>query len=128
MTTIQTLSLEHIINTARLKLDVTHAPRNPNMPNDQWSLGARHWFCVLTGRAGKMEFYFSQGAAHTKPPTLPEILDCLASDAATVENARSFEDFAAELGYDPDSRAAEKTYNICRKQAMELANLLGSAP
>lgn len=59
------------------------------------------------------------------PPTLEDVLDCLASDCSSVENSRSFADFASELGYDEDSRSAERTYRVCQDQAVELENLLG---
>lgn len=97
--------------------------RNPNMPNTDMD----HWRCVLYHPCGsKMVVYFSQGYGHHgKAPTVEDILDCLASDAARVENARSFEEWASECGYDPDSRKALKTYETCVKQANELKSFLG---
>ncbi len=59
-------------------------------------------------------------------PELVDVLDCLASDAASVENCRMFEDWANEMGYDEDSRSAERTYQICEKQSKDLRFLLGS--
>lgn len=53
------------------------------------------------------------------------ILDSLVSDAASYTDARSFEEWAEEFGYDTDSRAAEKTYNACGKISRDLTNLLG---
>lgn len=61
----------------------------------------------------------------TFKPEIEDVLNCLAMDASSVENARDFEDFANELGYDSDSRSAEKTYRICQEQARELESLLG---
>jgi len=49
------------------------------------------------------------------PPTLEEVIYCLFSDAQCVMNGESFEDFAAEFGYDEDSRKAEKVYHECVK-------------
>ena len=68
---------------------------------------------------------FSQGAAHTMPPTAADVLDCMASDSAEVENADSFDDWAPEYGYDADSRKAERVYTACVKQADKLEALLG---
>jgi hypothetical protein len=48
-------------------------------------------------------------------------------DASGAENARNFEDWASEYGYDTDSRAAERTYNVVVKQAAELREFLGAA-
>ena len=58
-------------------------------------------------------------------PTLETILDCLASDASGIENARTFEDWAGEYGYDIDSREAYKTYKVTKRQTEKLRALLG---
>lgn len=60
-----------------------------------------------------------------EPPTVAEVLDCLASDASSVDGAGSFEDWASDLGFDSDSRKAEDTYRATAKQANELRRLLG---
>jgi len=60
-------------------------------------------------------------------PELDTVLDCLRSDAESWENARNFEDFCAEFGYDTDSRKAEGIYRACGEVAKELKFLLGSA-
>jgi hypothetical protein len=36
-----------------------------------------------------------------------------------------FEEWAADLGYDPDSRKAEKLFKTCEKQAGRLRSFLG---
>lgn len=59
------------------------------------------------------------------PPTAEEVLDCLAMDASAMDE--SFEDWAAELGFDTDSRKAEAAYNACRESRFALRKLLGSA-
>lgn len=59
------------------------------------------------------------------PPELPGVLNCLMMDAQGYENAQGFEDWAAEYGYDPDSRKAEKTYREVERQAKELRHILG---
>lgn len=60
------------------------------------------------------------------PPTLADVLDCLALDAAGFDDARDFEDWAAEFGYDTDSRKAEAVYRLCGEQAKELRHVLGA--
>ena len=60
-----------------------------------------------------------------KAPKAADILDCLASDAASYDNARSFEDWASEFGYDEDSRKAERIFKACGKQAIKLKRFLG---
>jgi hypothetical protein len=68
---------------------------------------------------------FYMGAAHTSEPTAADVMTCLASDASSYENARSFEDWASDLGYDTDSRSAEKVYKACERITAKLRVLLG---
>lgn len=120
------ITIGAFIRDNALTIDVLPAYRNPSMPDmpRNWSCEIRKW------REGKpfstIVVPFSQGSAHKKPPTLAEVLDCMASDAASIRNARSFEDWASDLGYDADSRKALATFQACEKQASELEALLGS--
>ena len=84
-----------------------------------------HYRCRI--KCGRKSFglYFSQGEGVKGVPTLAGVLDCLASDAASYENAKDFEDFAAEFGYDSDSRSAERIYRAIRRQAEQLKRTLG---
>lgn len=59
------------------------------------------------------------------PPDVADVLDSLASDASCYDNARTFEEFANDLGYDPDSRKAESIYNKCGQISKALRDLLG---
>ena len=109
-------------------------------PDDLMQESATHWRCVLNAgrtmphfagqsmnveRVGdkpcKMVIYFSQGSAHTGPPTLADVLDCCASDYTTG----TFNDFCSDFGYDSDSRAAEKVYRACVSQSRRLRHLFG---
>ncbi len=58
-----------------------------------------------------------------KAPDLADILGSYARDYVDANRAGSFEDFAAEMGYDEDSRKAEDIYRAClaqRKPFMQL--------
>ncbi len=59
-------------------------------------------------------------------PSLTDVLHCLVSDS-DVLNFSSFEDWANEFGYEPDSRKAEATYHACLKNSLALKNLIGSS-
>jgi hypothetical protein len=61
------------------------------------------------------------------PPTVQEVVACLMSDAQSVHYAATFEDWAAEFGYDTDSRTAHKTYKIVMRQTQKLRAMLGNA-
>jgi len=59
------------------------------------------------------------------PPTLTEVIYSLVLDAEVLD-CNSFEEWAADMGYDTDSRAAEKRYSACREIAAALQRLIGT--
>jgi hypothetical protein len=59
-------------------------------------------------------------------PTLADVMCSLVWDAQSVADGQTFEDFADELGYDTDSRDAERIYNGCRDEYFGLIRLCGS--
>lgn len=72
--------------------------------------------------AGQM---FLKFVAPQYRPEAAGVLYCLASDAGGVQNSRGFEDWAADLGYDADSRKAEAIYRACCDMALALQRWLG---
>jgi hypothetical protein len=63
---------------------------------------------------------------HGAEPDAVTVLSSLLMDASSVENAgASFEDWANEYGYDPDSRKAEKIFRACIDQTVRLREFLG---
>lgn len=120
MTTMKPLS--DILAGADLTMTARRVPKNPNMGNENMD----HWLCKLKCGHDTMTVYFSKGYGHHGAvPTIEEVMDCLASDAADADNARSFESWCSEYGYDTDSRKAERIYKVCVEQAERLRNLLG---
>lgn len=83
-----------------------------------------HWRATLHRGDESMTLEYSMGPAHLNGPEIADVLDCIASDVAGIENASSFEDWAADYGYDPDSRKAFATYQAIEAQRAELRNLL----
>lgn len=62
-------------------------------------------------------------------PLMPESADVIASlvlDSDALDCA-AFEEWAGNLGYDTDSRSAEKTYRACLEIALALRNGIGEA-
>ena len=107
---------------ANIKFSYATIDHNPNMDDSSMD----HWRCRLRNDGKSMTVYFSKGSGHNgAAPTLDEVLETLASDSAGVDNARDFEDWCSEYGYDTDSRKAERTYKAIEKQAIALRNLLG---
>lgn len=117
-------SIEQFITANGIGMSCKRAPNNPNMADKHWP--ARHWRCLLRRGRHRMTIPFSQGLGISGEPSLPDVLDCLASDAAGHENARDFADWAGEYGYDEDSRSAERVYRVIGTQAGKLKRFLGA--
>ncbi len=104
---------------------------NPNVAPDTFGKDAQHWRCILTlradGKPREMVVFFSQGAAFTGAPSAESVLECLASDAASLRGIGGFPEWAADLGYDSDSRKAEATYMAVARQTRSLRRWLASS-
>lgn len=91
--------------------------------------GTRHYLYAfenpMTGKG--MSGYFSAGPGIAEPPTLADVLECLANDAAGWDNAESLDDWASEYGYDAlDDRArVTDIYTATEEQTDRLRVLLG---
>lgn len=84
-------------------------------PND-WARNASHWNIALTreGFGVKPTIYteYSMGSAHKGAPNLADVMHSLHSDSRGVEGT-TFESWAADYGYETDSRKAESIYRGC---------------
>jgi hypothetical protein len=118
MTTLQDFIAQHGI-TATAKW----ADRNPNMADDAWARTATHWRVVLRKDGRQLTIPFSQGSAHTKPPTAADVLDAIASDIAGVRNAQDLADYMAEYGMD-DHNEARRMWQIVERQDEKLQRFL----
>lgn len=67
---------------------------------------------------------FFQGPAHDREPTAADILSGLLLDAQA--EGSNFEDWCDDLGYDPDSKRAARTYRECVRLARRVRLFLGS--
>lgn len=110
-----------------ITLKVTPIDHNPHMDDSQ---RMDHWRCNLrnadTGR--RMALTFSKGMGHNSAePTVSEVMECLCSDAHIADNSPTCEDFCRELGYDTDSRKAEKSYRQLVRQNASFRRFLGGA-
>lgn len=115
MPTLSELVSEHRIT---LTLAAGEPDENFNQP------GAHHFKATLHCGGRRMTVPFHTGAGWDKDPTAADVLDCLLSDANSAEE--SFEDWCADLGYDSDSRTAERTYKTCQSIRVRLQKLLGN--
>ena len=116
-------TLNQFIASHKITCTADYADSNPNMADD-WP--ANHYRCVLKMGKRRMTVPFSMGLGLTAEPGADDVLDALASDAAGVENAGSFEDWCGEYGYEIDSRKAERIFKVCQRQAIALKKFLGN--
>lgn len=116
------MNTKQFVNKYGIKISCVWADENKNAPG--WK-EANHFKVTLRAKGKQLSTYFSQGYGIAGEPTAESVLEALAFDSAGIENARSFEEWASEYGYDTDSRRAEQIYKICEKQADKLKRFLG---
>ncbi len=115
------MKIATFIQKHRITMAVRPAIENPHMTD--MAPDSRHWLCKFYMGRAWMPVHFSQGPAHTSEPTISDVLSCLATDAGLIEG-ETFETWASALGFDTDSRKAEKTYNACVAQSDRLKAFL----
>lgn len=59
-------------------------------------------------------------------PTAAGVLYCLLSESDAMDSP-TFESWASDLGFDPDSRKAEQTYRACIENGLKLRRAIGEA-
>lgn len=89
---------------------------------DKWEHDA--WKVTLRFQGRQLTTDFRSGTGHGgKEPSPADVLASLILDADCGD--RSFEDFCGDLGYDPDSRKAERIWKACKRTAPKVRRLLG---
>lgn len=84
-----------------------------------------HWTLTLNHPSGESySFKYYTGEMVSKVD-MASVLGSLALDASARNNS-GFEDWARDLGYNEDSRSAERMYEACMECADALEKLLGS--
>lgn len=99
-----------------------------------WDERASHWRVSFELEGKKMAAFYSMGEAHAGPPSGPEVLDALLSDAESWDNARrvikgpngerkmsapDVDTFAREYGYDDDG-AERSIYGAPKRERLSL--------
>lgn len=116
------MTLQQRINRDGITARAEWADGNPNMSD--MPAGSSHWRVTLRRKGKQLTVPFSQGPAHSHEPAAIDVLSCLISDASGAE--QRFEDWADDLGFDTDSRKAERIYNAVQKQTAKLRRFLGA--
>ena len=117
------MNTEQFVATHGITAFVQPASTNPHM---EGSDNMDNYRVTLKHGKRRLTVYFSKGVGHHgKEPSAEEVIDCMASDAAGIENASGFDDWCSEYGFDADSRKAERVFKACQRQARQLNQLLG---
>ena len=109
--------LSHLLDSMGVVVTVEKITTRPDGHMTDMPRGSTHWEATIT-RGGDHVFktYYSQGPAHTHTPDASDIIGALLKDIiddTSGEYESDFRDWAENLGYDTDSRAAEKIYTAC---------------
>lgn len=116
--------IEFILARLGVGMTITRLDARPDDLSD-WGDGARHWkFTIARGEQQHIGHY-SQGSAHTRAPDMLDVLECLLSDAQLAEY--DFDEFCNEMGYDTDSRRAERVHRACKQTAAGMSRLFSAA-
>lgn len=119
------------ILTTDYSAGIAHAPSYPKgyrakgFTSDEWEA------IKIECETGKRAAAYGGGrpcptSKRVPDPNLLDVLHCLLMDSDALD-AGGFEDWAANYGYDVDSRKAESIYRQCLEMALKLRNALGEA-
>src|SRR5215469_3741015 len=113
---------------ARIREDNVRAESVMTGPPD-WAAGdgwQANWYDVtLRRKRRQLTIKFGMGLGLSGEPPAGDVLSSLLMDASGYDNARSFEEWAGEYGYDTDSRKAERIYRQVEAQTAKLRKFLG---
>jgi hypothetical protein len=114
------LGITHRIKTDKITIE-SHLIDPPEWADWKWQA---NWFQV-TLKMGKRKFEteFGMGIGHSRDPDVYDVMTCLTSDASSIENARSFEEWADDFGMDHDAKTRE-LYVRAQKQTFKLRGFL----
>ena len=116
------MTLDEFITKYNITMDAEYAENNPNMDGERTM---NHYLVTLHHDKREYSLYFSQGLGIKHKPTAKSVLESVLLDVSCVESGQTFEDFCSELGYDTDSRRAERIYNACLKERDQIGELFG---
>lgn len=100
---------------------VTQIDHNRNLT---WNNLMNHYKVTLKMGKKRMTVYFSQGLGIENDPTADVVLDCLLSDALTIEQTRDFNEWVYMHGSNNDT-FNKHTYKTITKNTIRLKKFLG---
>lgn len=112
------ITKENILLNVELETQKTW--NNETDKKDDWKKSATKYACKITYLGKSYVFNYWMGSAHTKAPTVKDVLYSFLMDDVT---GLTFNDFCNEFGYDNDSIKALKTYQACEEQTKNFNRL-----
>lgn len=90
-----------------------------------WHSGTHPYRVTLKYQRRQLTTSFFMGPANEEEPTAASVLHCLIGDVSAGE--LSFEEFCSDLGYEEDSRKAERIWKACAAMAPKVKRFLGAS-
>jgi hypothetical protein len=118
-------TLEKLLSASELRMRCHEVVLNGDrgsLITEPWA--AKHYRCELYASEGERRLTMILGT-DDGPPEVVDVLDAAAAEAAVVEETGCYEDWALQMGFDPDSRRGERIYRAQCRQAKVLYALLG---
>lgn len=115
------ITMSDYIERHGISAELEEVGSNPNM--DDMPAGSRHWRVTLNrDGADAMTVPFSQGPGLTEEPTAADVLDCLVSDASSIQSEPDWLAWAQGMGYTSieDAERARATYQAIERQTEAL--------
>ena len=101
-----------------IKLSLIRTDYTEEDYKDEWKKTSNKYKARIKYNKKSMTIIYYTGSGWKKDPVLEDILGSILQDATYLDYG--FEDFASAMGYDPDSRKAEKIYKEIQKQAKKI--------
>ena len=117
-------TIKELIEKYNIKINCKYGIKTPYDKLDNWQKDSHKYTCVLSIGRKRMTVDFFLGTSYTTDPTSDMVLSGLIEDYTSVLNY-DFEEFCDNLGYNSDSRKAEKIYKKCERLKNKLNKFLG---
>ena len=110
--------------TTQAKVKMTFK-RGTAVAKSDWQKTATNYSVTLRFEGRQMTVQWWAGSLAGEPK-VEDVVYALCADSCGVEYSKGFEDWAANYGYDVDSREVERTYKACVAQTKRLKKFLGN--
>lgn len=89
--------------------------------------GASHWRILIKRGKNEMTVFYSMGPAHKGAPNGTDVFHSLLADTDEIHYGYDFEEWADILGFNTDSRQAERMFQACQDEFLHLKTLFSDS-